>query len=372
MRRALAFGLGLLFAGVASAWEAAPGVSVELGYIGEFVRNFKPGLVDARKRTIYHDNLDLALTLDFAAMGGPDTTLFVHGVRNHGGDPTGQVIGDLQTASNIEAPDQTILYEAWIEQRFWDGQASVLVGLHDLNSEFYVSEYASLFLNSSFGIGPEISANVPTSIFPKPGLGARLRVQDEAGDALMLGAYDGDPTTRALRPKTEGWMFIGEAALVWTDLGQPGVLKLGAWRHTADKPSPFAPGVVFRDVSGAYLILEQRFASWRGGALGAFFQYGATQQDRNEVPRYVGGGLHLRGFIPGRPDDEFGVGVARAEFQTAPGVRSAETALEITIRISLLDGRLALQPSWQRIRNAGGLPTNPTVDVGLMRFEVAI
>ncbi len=86
------------------------------------------------------------------------------------------MIGDLQTASNIEAPDHFLLQEAWYEQQFADGMLSLLFGLHDLNSEFYVSDYGSLFLNSSFGIGPDMTVNVPLSIFPRAGLAVRARI----------------------------------------------------------------------------------------------------------------------------------------------------------------------------------------------------
>lgn len=353
------------------AAEFAPGVGLDLGYLGEVVRNFQPGVASPTRRTIYQDHLDLALTLDLVAMGGPDMSVFVHGVRDHGADPTAQVIGDLQTASNIEAPDQMVLYEAWVEWRFGDGIISMLAGLHDLNSEFDVSEYASLFLNSSFGIGPEISANVPVSIFPKPGWGVVARVQDSLGDVVRIGLYDGDPETRTIRPKTEGLMGIGELELHWSDMGEPGMIKLGWWRHTADHSSPFIPGQVAHGVSGAYAILEQRFVHWNGGGLGLFVQYGQAQRRRTAVPRYMGIGLHLQGFLPARPEDEIGLGMARAEFQRALGAISAETAIEIVARLVFADGRLALHPSWQHIVHVGGLPNAPSVDVGLLRVELA-
>ncbi|OIQ00823.1 MAG: hypothetical protein AUK35_01200 [Zetaproteobacteria bacterium CG2_30_46_52] len=65
------------------------------------------------------------------------------------------------------------LQQFWYQHRL-NETTSVLFGWHDLNAEFYVSDYAALFLNSSFGIGPEISGNVPTSLFPEAGLSARL------------------------------------------------------------------------------------------------------------------------------------------------------------------------------------------------------
>jgi len=246
---------GLLFCSLpVSAMELGEGISLDLAYIGEGVRNLQPGLLNPTKRTSYQDLLDASLAIEREGW-----KLFVRGMRAHGPDPSASRIGDLQTASNIEAPDRALLYEAWLELRFGKRtKTALLLGWHDLNSEFDVSEYASLLINSSFGIGPEISANVPTSIYPQPAAAVRLRIANDEGGYLALAAYDGDPATRAVRPKTEGIMYIGEVGLHWHDLGHPGVLKLGAWLHGGNKPSPFVAGKVFSRVSGRYFVAGAR------------------------------------------------------------------------------------------------------------------
>ena len=165
-------------------------------------------------------------------------------------------------------------------------------------------------------------------------------------------------------------MGIAELELHWQDLGEPGALRVGWWRHTADHPSPFAPGRVFHGVAGAYGILEQRLWRWPGGALGAFVRYGQAQRDRTRVPRCLTAGLHAQGFLPGRPDDELGLALARAAFRPAPGVRSREDAWELTARFLFAGGRIAVQPSWQHIVRVGGRPGAPTLDVGVLRFEL--
>ena len=54
-----------------------------------------------------------------------------------------------------------------------------LIGRYDLNSEFYRLQSASLFLNSSFGIGPEFSQSglEGPSIFPNTSVGARFAIK---------------------------------------------------------------------------------------------------------------------------------------------------------------------------------------------------
>ncbi len=340
------------------------GVTLEIDYIGEAVRNFDPGLITAKKTTVYHDNLDLALTLDSEQAGmWPGTTVFVHGLRNHGGDPTGNIIGDLQTASNIEAPDQFIVHEAWIEQAFMDGSFSVLAGLHDMNSEFYVSEYASLMINSSFGIGPDVSANVPVSLFPQAGLGARLHWSPVEGLNVNAAVYDGDPATRGFKAG-EGEFYVVETN--FSEGGQNSI-KAGYWLHSAN---PTFGGVTFSRNYGYYGIIERELTPFEQGGIGMFLQYGHAPSDRNTVFNYVGGGFHIQGMIPGRADDEFGIAMARATIHTAPNaINVTESTLEMTYRALLWSG-ITVQPDMQWISNPGGTLGAPSIRVGLLRFEV--
>ncbi len=356
--------------GIAGHWGGAKdqlesrGVHIEANYIGELARNLDPGLVRAQRTSIYHDNLDITLAIDGEKLGvWPGLTVFVHGLRNHGGDPSAQVIGDLQTASNIEAPDQFILYEAWLEQNLANDRLSLLFGLHDLNSEFYVGEYASLMLNSSSGIGPALTASVPASIFPKAGLGARIRWSPWDGTSMAMAVYDGDPNTRGFRAG-EGEFYIIESAI---DDERTGHIRIGYWMHSAN---PSFAGRTFTRNQGYYALLEREIMPWDGGALGMFVRYGASASDRNAVFAYFGAGLHARGIIPGRDDDELGLALARASVHaTANGPVTAETTWELTYHLHLWHG-LDLQPSFQRIAHPGGLPSASPIRVVLLRFEV--
>jgi len=357
----LADGLGGDLGGLRPDMESH-GLSLDVTYTGEFVRNLDPGLVSPRKETIYQDNLDLTATLDSEAAGlWPGGTFFIYGLFNHGGFPTATVIGDLQAASNIEASrNQFIVHQAWYEQSFADGSASLLAGLHDLNSDFYASEFAGLFLNSSFGIGPEISGNVGTSLFPQAGLGLRLKLTPQDSWYIQAAAYDGDPATRSLSA-TEGHMLIAEAGLL-PEEGRG--YKLGAWQHSADKT---VGGQTFGSDYGLYAIADQPLYSFSGGGdLGGFVQFGWVPKKRNDITRYLGLGLHLNGAVPMRRDDELGLAVANAYTRTG-----TEHAVELTWHAALYPG-IALQPSMQWILNPGGDSTASTIRVALLRFEFSL
>jgi len=337
------------------------GLTLAAVHTGEFVRNFDPGLLNNREETIYEDNLDLTATLDTEKAGlWPGGTLFVYGLFNHGGFPSATVIGDLQTASNIEASrNQFIVQEAWYQQEFMDGRISMLAGLYDLNSEFYVSDYGTLFLNSSFGEGPELSTNVPVSLFPKAGLAMRGRIGPVDGLYLQVAGFDGDPETRSIS-STEGAMVIAEGGYLHAN----GSYKFGYWLHTADKTFG---GQTFNNDYGVYGIIDQELFSFDGDAsIGAFIQWGWVPRKRNDITRYFGGGLHMHGIIPTRSEDDLGIAVARAFTHGA-----TESVIELTYRMVIAPW-LAVQPSFQWIINPGGESTASAIKVGLLRFEVTL
>lgn len=354
--------------GVGGDWEGlrqsmqSHGLSLDVAYTGEFVHNLDPGLVNRRKETLYQDNLDLTAALDSDAAGlWSGGTFFLYGLYNHGSFPSASVIGDLQTASNLEAArNQFIVYQAWYRQQFASDAVSWLAGLHNMNSDFYVSETAGLFLNSSFGIGPELSRNVPASIFSMAGLGTRLRYSPQGAWYVQAGIYDGDPTTRRLS-SSEGYMLIAETGIhaKWG-----GTYKLGVWRHSANKV--FASQTFSSDY-GIYGIVDQPLFSFpAGGEMGVFLQLGWVPKQRNEVTRYVGAGLRLDGVIPSRRDDALGLAVANAYTRTG-----TEHSIELTWRAPLVQG-LELQPSMQWIVNPGGNAAAPTIRVVLLRFRISL
>ncbi|MDQ6994190.1 MAG: carbohydrate porin [Mariprofundaceae bacterium] len=363
----------LAWPGITGEWGGARdsmeehGVSIEAVYTGEFARNFDANAVtgNGQKRTIYHTNTDITLTIDTEKLGlWSGGTLFIYGLGNTGGSPSAYT-GDLQGYSNIDASYNWLLYEAWYEQQFGD-VASLLMGLHDMNSEFYTSDYASLFLQSSFGIGPTVSGNITApSIFPKAGLAARLKVTPTENMYIQAAIYDGDPTTRGFKAG-EGNMYIAESGMS----SDTGTYKVGYWQHTA--AVTFGANNFAND-HGVYGVIDQQIASLDGDAsIGWFLQYGYAPKDRNQVFNYVGSGFHVHGLIPSRGEDDLGIAIARANTHINPTAANvAETTTELTYRL-VATPWFAVQPSFQIIQKPGGDAAAPTVKAGLLRFEISL
>ena len=141
------------------------GVQFAIRYDGEGFVDLSGGL---RRGATYLANVNLQLTVDAQRLiGWPGATAFVYGLGVYGGQSS-TFVGDAQGVSNIEAPPVSRIEEAWIQQNLFANRFSMLVGRYDLNSEFYRLQSASLFLNSSFGVGPKFSQSGQEgpSIFP--------------------------------------------------------------------------------------------------------------------------------------------------------------------------------------------------------------
>ena len=306
-------------------------------------------------------NFDLALEVDTEkAFGWAGGRLRLYFLGNTGGD-TNNHVGALQVASNIEAPDTVKLYEAYYEQAFLGDRASLLLGLHDLNSEFYVTDLSGVFLNSSFGVGQEV-AQIGPSIFPTSALAARLRLAPTDNTYVMGAVYDGvpgDPNnpygTHVDFARGDGVLVIGEAGYLASE-GRHAKLGFGGWHQTEfDNMITGVRG----DNHGYYAIGEVDV--WRdedGRGVGVFGQLGFAQGDRNQTDIYAGGGLNWTGPFASRPGDVAGLAFAYARngddfLRANPGLFTrGETVLELTYAVQVTPW-LLVQPDLQYFVDPG-------------------
>ncbi len=386
------------------------GIQLGIRYDGEGFANTSGGL---RRGGNYLGNLNLQLTVDAQRlMGWPGATVFLYGLGIHGGHPSGDFVGDAQGVSNIEAPAKWKLEEGWIQQNLFGNRFSALFGRYDLNSEFYRLQSAGLFLNSSFGIGPEFSQSgvEGPSIFPNTSVGGRFEIKPLDQIVLRTAVLDGVPVerpdgSRKVFAKGDGVLVVTEAAYLYRPLGseQPrtrqfrigrnccgaysGKVALGGWYYSAafDDLTRVRPdGLPARrhGSGGVYALADwtvYQDANDTDRQVSLFGQLGIGDRRVNRFAYYNGGGLTFSGFIPQRKQDEFGIAVGAAhngtpfiEAQRDQGMRArrSEVALEITY-LAQFGAHLAVQPDLQFVINPNTDPRIKNALAFILRFEVS-
>ena len=314
------------------------------------------------------DNLSTQVDLDGAALlGWNDTAIHGELLSNHG-SKLNRRVGTTQGISNIEvAQNSARLYATWIEHQIEATKTRVLVGLYDLNSEFYATDASGLLIHPSFGIGIDFSQsgrNGP-SIFPNLGLGVRIRQPMGRGGYLQVAAIDGVPGDPAHPGRTvvrlgrsDGALLVGEAG--WQQPQDPGPgtghLGLGVWQYT--RPSDIVEGGPARKSEGIYVLAQGSLGRSGASRTIGFVRAGAANRDLNSVGLALDAGVLVAVPFGARGPRSISAGMAIARFSQPPAVADrtplrSEMALEVDARWQL-SAKLALQPLMQWVLHPGG------------------
>ncbi|MGE0419437.1 MAG: carbohydrate porin [Acetobacteraceae bacterium] len=323
---------------------------------------------------------------------------------------TANNVRNLLTISNIEVVRSLRLGDLYLEQDLFQGGLNVRVGQIAADTEFVTSDFAGVFINSTFGWpglhGNDLPGGGPAYPYSTPG----VRVRYTASDAFSVqaGIYNGNPLGAngdwgGTEFPIDGWFGIIEAAYSTKPGagggGLGGTYKLGAWYNSLrfsdvhvdtaglSLANPASTGTPASHTGnfGIYAVVDHML--WRkpgteGGGLGGFIRVTtAPQQNRNPVYVYVDAGLTFQGPLRDRDDDIVGIGFGWANlshglrsldrdtiFFTGVNqpIRSSEIVVELTYQAQVTPW-LVLQPDFQYvIRPSGGIsdPNDPTKRIG--------
>lgn len=135
---------------------------------------------------------------------------------------------DLQTFSNLDAGNVPIALRVCNLALTINGYHSLYLGIRNMNEDYFCSDVASLFTNSSCGIFPTIGANYDIANYPMASVGAHYRYgltpsssQGGRGEgvALQVSLYNGRGYSRftgrenvfRFCPKDDGLFGLAEA-----------------------------------------------------------------------------------------------------------------------------------------------------------------
>ena len=280
-------------------------------FVGEFVNNFRGG-IETGSRYLGLIDASLHFNLDRAGLinGGELYLQFEH---THGGTPTADLVGDFQAFSNIENGNYYFyLYEFWYKNFF--GNLSFQAGVIDLNVDFLASDNGGLYANSSFGIIPAASMNIPVPIFPKNALGVVIGYDINKSLKIQTSVFDGDPASLDDQENgldfqlssDQGFLSVTEFHVNSTVSN--GIYKLGFAYHSGT----FVQVVDSSEKKGnmaIYSIIDKEILIDK---LKAFLLIGWTPEDYNYNSLFFGGGINLSAPLFERDDDMLGLAFAYA------------------------------------------------------------
>lgn len=346
------------------------GIPLEPVYYGEVFTNTRGG-ISTSGATRYAALLDLPLTIDFEKMRSPlPGRFFLLAQNTHGRGLTEDFVGDTQVVSNIDSFDNIMqVSEYWWEFGLFDDQLVVRLGKQDLNTEFLVMNLADDFIQSSFGLSP----NLGFPSYPSPSMAAVVLAQLTPSLELKLGIWD------ALA-EGGGWGFsnndvmltVGELEYEYAlaDGQLPGALAIAIGHASAGDVF----GQAVPSENGYYIQLEQlvfrenRCDELNPQGLGLFVSYlPRSSTGENPLPVIndsVVGGMVYTGLIPGRDEDVVGAGLAWARLHQ--GGTNQETAVELFYKANLTPS-MSIQPDIQYIATPSGIHSDALV-FG-MRFQ---
>lgn len=300
-----------------------------------------------------------------------NTGLHAHFLKTTGSKPSENLIGDIQTVSNIEGRSSRFIYELLVFYRLKN--FNITLGLHDMNSEFVVSETALNYINSSFGIFPVVSLNFPSSIFPITTFGGLISYKTRKFD-IVGGFYnlnydfvENDIFNIEDHFYQKGFFAISEFRYRWfNEAGKIAEIKAGGFfkkgNHQKDIALPIE--CVSEKNYGFYFLGDFKLKEFISGKkLMSFIQIGHAPTKINLSSEYYGIGISLlskgKKYFP----HHIGLALASVKINDLEGdkfVNSGrnETTLELTSDIQIFN-YFVLQPDIQYVISpSGGLYNN--------------
>ncbi len=393
------------------------GVEIYGGYTAEVWGNTTGGL---KQGAVYTGLLDFGAEVDLEkAIGWQGASFNTTWLWLSGRDASEELAGNFLTISNIAGFETLRMLELWFQQDLFqreDGPSGLSIRLGQLtaDSEFVTSDYASLFINGTFGWPAFLYTNLPEGGpgYPMGTLGFRVAVSPWEWMTFQSAVFQGNVFAQNVNRHgfrwdlnaDQGYLWMNEAQFRWNQdpAALPGQVKFGAWFHTADFENMDSSA---RDFDahvdpanethpwnfGFYSVVDQMLyrepgesslspaepdgktiTSFKGDkrvvttpsnqGLGWFGRIAFEHENRNFVSFYFDTGLAYTGLIPTRDEDQLGVAFGYAQISSgsrrtleSEGARGvgAEMVLEVTYQ-AVITPWLTIQPDVQFIINPGG------------------
>lgn len=261
------------------------------------------------------------------------------------------IVDDWQGFSNIEESNMFAAIAVCGYMQEWKN-AHLFVGVRNVNEDFFTSEITSLFINSSCGIVPTVSASYPIANYPLSGMTLYFDAEKSGWlfrNSLCNGAgYNGwihNDNPFLLRLKKDG--IFNMSQLEYSHRG--GHYLAGIAVHTRQYPidgegnMSDAASSLSKASCAWWIYGEQRIKRVGGKTISCIVQYSENTNRNNGCRRYGEVGCAYS-------DSNNQCG---ASWQYARYCQGSEHSFEITWK-RRLNRELSIQPSFQYIANGNG------------------
>lgn len=373
------------------------GIDVGMQYYVEVWGNTTGGL---KRGAVYTGLLQLDLNLDLEKLAGwKGGSIYTRWLWLSGRDASEDLVGNFFTVSNAAGFNTFRNIELWLQQTLWDEKISIRAGQLAADSEFVISDYASYFLNGTFGWPATVYTSLPEGGpgYPMGAPGVRLAFTPVEEITILAAAFQGNVFAQDVNRHGFRWNLNANQGYTYLtevqyrhDFWLPGQVKVGAWFSSSEFANsngsdntkwgdyglyfivdqmlyrePTAPSAASyskdgKGVSSKKAIVPEAEVSNQG--LGAFTRFGFQPIDRNFLGFYFDAGLTYTGLIPTRDADTVGLALGYGQLsngskQVLASEGSVNPSYEIVIEGTYqaqITPWLVIQPDVQYIIHPGG------------------
>ena len=225
--------------------------------------------------------------------------------------------------------------------------------MRNVNQDYYITPYTSLFTNSSAGIFPTISINYPLANYPLSAVCLHFEYELTENWLFKSSLYNGvahDPRKNILRsftvnPRNDGIFSISELSYSQNTIGS-GTYSVGFASQSKN--------ATMQSAYTSWLAVEQSLYRSGEQEIGCIVHAGIAPKRADDCRYYYAIGGYASGLAGRR--NKLGIYVNAT---SVSGIK--ERTMEITWQCQIIDA-MAIQPTYDYIRTA-----DKTTNIGLLR-----
>lgn len=260
-----------------------------------------------------------------------------------------RVVNDIQHFSNIETDNVALnIYVLGYTHVFRN--FIIAGGVRNLDGDYFMSDYALSFTNSSAGGYPTISFNFPVAMHPYTTVCVHGEYTISKNMIIKSSFYNGAASSISKNARRVfSFDFKNDGIFSITEFGylskqkQYSYFRAGFALHS-NYNKAMKQGLNYT----AWVNIEQAIHKSKNKEVGFLVQGSLAPSSKNTCSAYYGLGGIFKGLLSKDKRDNLAFFVSHAKFST-----QSETAVEITLQYSLLHN-LIIQPTFHQIKTGEG------------------